>query len=323
MKVVLLGGSELLLDSLDHCLEKGFSVSVISSARHVDEVFLTRSIRSVAENNDVRLTISDDVNGVDSNSDHFGPDAIGLAFGASWVFERSTVRQFGLGLFDVMCIDVPRYKGGAHHTWQILNCERLFGMCVQKVVGGRANFHRGPVITRIVFNADGSPAAPVDLFELHKKHCRPLLDKFLRTKGWLEDGLSSDDRYARYFPFLSTQHQAYIDWSWEAEDIASFINAFGRPYTGASSFVKGTRYQLLGKGSVLKEKCHPFAAGLVLNKVGKKLILGCAPFAISFESEEELDVDVGDRFYTPLSVLDEVRRTEIKYDSKGLVRKVF
>ena len=39
-------------------------------------------------------------------------------------------------------------------------------------------------------------------------------------------------------PRLDTQIHGFIDWNWTAKHIVDFINAFGSPYQGATTFIK-------------------------------------------------------------------------------------
>ena len=50
--------------------------------------------------------------------------SLGIGFGEVWTFKKSFIKLFSGNLFDFMGIPLPKYRGGAHYTWAILNNEK-------------------------------------------------------------------------------------------------------------------------------------------------------------------------------------------------------
>ena len=138
---------------------------------------------------------------------------------------------------------------------------------------------------------------------------------------------SVDKNFEFYFPSLNTMHHGWVDWSWSGEDIANFINAFGRPYAGASTEYAGARVFLHdavfdpGEG-----RFHPFQAGMIYRRSDIGLFIATSTGAVVVS--KVLDVShapipfaefkKGGRFFTSLGQLEQALKFNAIYTGAGL-----
>ena len=254
-----------------------------------------------------------------------------MAFGAPWVFEKKTARLFRSGyLLDVMGVDLPRYRGGAHYTWQILHGNRQGAVNLQVVLGGKETFHKGPIIKELRYPILRTASEPIDYFNFCGEKELTFLVSFLHEAkaGKIFAPRELDESKSSYYPFLSTVHQGLIDWNWGGADIAVCIGAFGDPYKGASTYLDGKRVFLKGCTALkAEEKSHPFTAGIVVRKNSEGVFVAAkgALLRITRILDEKgrdirAEVPLGSRFFTPSSELDKAMGFNATYGASGLTQ---
>ncbi len=272
--VALIGGGDLMVYAARTCLGHGVRVVAVLAPRHAGEALPVSgdNTKEAFEKIGVDVYVVDDINDWPQLETHdwTGPDSLALCFGPAWIFSLGVRSAFGHGMINFNGIPVPRYLGGAHYTWQILNDDRTGGCILQAITN---DLDRGPVLRSAYFDLPEDIRTPQQYFEAN--HIKGL--EFL--EGAIGDMVAGNtfgftdydelDGQRLYFPRLFTQENAFIDWNWTAAEIERFCNAFDDPYTGARSFINGTQVCL--KGVYLEEgvsHLHPFAVGLVVRRVG-------------------------------------------------------
>lgn len=324
-QLILFGGSRSLADfALFAAAKLPHRLSVWSAPRHLDEKVpgYGRTLRQILRRAKLRHFESVDINREAALRQMVTANTLGLAFGAAWLFEKPLVRKFAKGhLLDLMGIDLPRYRGGAHYTWQILHSSRKGCVNLQVIEGGAASFHRGRVIKRAEYALPAKAARPIDYFDHAASRELNFLKEFFReaAAGKNFPLQKLDETKSSYYPFLSTLNQGWINWSWSGEEIARFIHAFGAPYPGASTMLRGRPIQLR-ECEVLpaEENYHPFSAGLVVRK-DKNAVYAAARGAL-LRLPVMRGVKLGDRFWTPAAELDKAMAFSAVYSAEGLTK---
>lgn len=321
--LVLFGGSRSLADCAFFAAAKlPCRLSVWSAPRHLDEKVPGRgkTLRQILRAGKIELHETADINRETGLRKSITKNTLGLGFGAAWIFEKPLVRKFARGhLLDLMGIDLPRYRGGAHYTWQILHGNRKAAVNLQIIEGGLAAFHRGRIIKRAEFGLPAEAKLPIDCFEYLAAKELNFLKEFFRdlAAGKNFPLTKLDETKSSYYPFLSTVNQGWINWSWSGEEIARFINAFAAPYAGASTMLLGKRVSF-GSCELLppEEYYHPFTAGLVVRQDKRGVYVAARGALLHFAGLK--NVNLGDRFYTPSHVLDEAMAFTAIYGAEGL-----
>lgn len=329
-KVILFGGARQLADFAQYLKTTNLEVVVFSSKRHLEEsVSGKRTLREILENNKIRYYNSGDINRDRSIVKEVTEDTLGIAFGAAWMFEKKVVSLFSPAhLLDIIGVNLPQYDGGAHYSWKILHQSQINGTNLQVILGGEENFHRGEIVASQRYRLSPALKIPEDFFSFivgrEIKFLKKFIEGILKGKEFKLKALKMGE-YS-YYPFLSTKINGFINWSWSGPDIYLFINSFDRPYPGASTFVNGQKL-ILKNCRLIKpqEKYHPFSSGLVIRKdkggvyvsaIGGLLYIQ----SIIDESGRSMTgkIKLGDRLYTPYSILDGAMGFKAVYDAKGL-----
>ena len=218
---------------------------------------------------------------------------------------------------------MPRYTGGAHYTWQILNKSREAGAYIQQIT---ANVDRGAIAKKLQYQLDEMVKLPKDYERENIKKGFEFLKEFFEEVCGKDKIITLDNDLIdwsekRYYPRLLTSINGWINWQWSGEEIVRFCEAFGAPYDGANTTVNGsTQISIRSLRLVNQEYFHPYCYGLIVNRTKNKSIyiassdglLVCDDYKIS-----GYDINVGDRLETPTKILEESRR-RIRFGSNGV-----
>lgn len=270
--LVLIGGGDVMLHTARAAQARGLRVGVILAPRHAEEPLADGAItRDAFSALGVPVSLVDDINvpGALTESVWTGPRALALCYGPAWVFAEPVRQAFGAGMINYNPIPVPRYLGGAHYTWQILNGDRDGGCILQLIT---AELDRGPLLQARYFTIPETARTPADYFAAYNEHgCRLLADALeAMIAGRPFEAVPYAEVNARrlYLPRLFTVQNGFIDWQWSGRDIERFCCAFDAPYKGAGTFVDGQEVRLKDAWFEPGEGFHPFVSGLVVRRLG-------------------------------------------------------
>jgi len=311
--------------------ESGLHVLVISSKRHLEGAVDGdgTTLVEVLDKAGIPYHDSEDISSDPILEAEVTATTLGIALGAAWPFGAPAAALFAPGnLLDFMGIPLPQYRGGAHYSWQIMHEAKKGAGNLQIIHGGEASFHKGEIIDSFSYTLPVALHTPADFFTFIVPKEKAFLLKFLHRalSGKTFHPKTIDEGKSSHYPFLSTLEQGYIDWSWHGAHIASFIRAFDEPYAGASTFIGEKRVFLMGvKIMEAEEEYHPFTSGIVIRKdvLGIYVATQGALLLITRVSNEEgvLITDriaLGERLFTPTSVLDVAYAKKAVYKASGL-----
>ncbi len=267
--VILFGGSPLLIAVCRMLRDRAITFDIYSSPRQLAEPIGEhgQTLEAALHQHGIDWFLSTD----DINRDFplitVGASTFGIGLGEAWSFSEDIIAVFGGRLLDFMAIPLPRYRGGAHYTWAILNRESKWGCCLQEVTPRtvQGEFDDGRVIWNMTYDVSNLEITPQHWFDT----CVGQETEFLRmffiriVSGLPFDPRPPHDEGSLFFPRLKTAEQGWLNWAWDDTDICDFISAFDRPYPGAHTTIGGDTVQL--RGACLHEGTyHPFAAGLIV-----------------------------------------------------------
>jgi len=328
--IIVLGGSWLAARFLESLVKQKIKTKLYTSPRHSIDIINKDGLKlgDLAISLKIPMEVVDDINNNQNLKSDITQNSLAIAVGAAWTFSENTVNLFNGRILDFMGISLPRYRGGAHYTWQIL-AENKIGACnLQIIYGGKETFHRGEIIKSSTYIFSDSARIPQDYFDEALIKEVEFLDEFIgevkQIKGFTKTPL--DENFASYFPFLNSEKQAWINWNWNAKDISLFICAFDDPYCGASTYLNKLRVYLKGCEILEKEEnFHPFHSGLVYRCSSSRVIIAAkgGTIAINKILNENGDniiehVQVGSRLFTPQSCLESALLFRAEYSSYGL-----
>jgi len=238
---------------------------------------------------------------------------IAVVLGWNARLPQSVLDQFKGCIFNFHPIRLPRFRGpGGGFSWQVLHQESAvfvnFHVMTEAIdAGGIAlEIHRD--LGRPLQN----PQEYVDVMrELCVSEAFPKFSNILienkNVPAWPQD-----QSVAEYYPRLETATNGAIDFSWTADEILRFVQAFGRPYAGASFFYLRKRYSARRCEIVRRDDAvHPFGYGLIVNRFNDtvQILAKGGVLALSeFSDEAGTRVDsttfhLGNRFYNDAETL--------------------
>ncbi len=325
-RFILFGGGNQLFHTARQLKNSGKEVYVCSAPRHLQEVppTLQKPLALCLTELGIPVLEAEDVN-ESPVLDWINRESLGFGFGPAWVFGPRICDAFGERFINLMGIRMPHYLGGAHYTWQILSENRL-GACNFQLIEKTVN--TGPLLFTQEYFFENC-TIPLDFFRVAEreemKAIQLLLGKIERQEPF--ELRSLDKALETYYPALNSEKQGWIDWSWSARQISLFINAFGKPYRGASTQLDGQRLFLHRAHLELEEShFHPFQNGMVFRKTENGISIAAPNGTVivqEFLDEQGSTVSYeqikkGMRFYTPQSQLEEARLYHASYSGKGL-----
>lgn len=325
--LLIIGGGSHLGGLVPKLKPLGFDVSIFTSPRHIDERVTPegQTLRQLLEETRLPYFVTEEIDENETLLNQIKPTTLGLAMGPAWIFKRSLMDRLGGRFVNFHPIPLPRYRGGAHYSWRLLRQDHRWGCTIQLI---EERLDAGEVIKAYQYTMPDSARIPADDFAVDKEEGLRFLEEFLREvqEGKVFPRSRLDETQSSYFPRLSTTDQGWIDWSWGANDLESFICAFDDPYPGASTFIQGERVRLKNCRASFKEGAHhPFLAGLIYRKSPEGLFVAVrdGSLVVSTVLDEEAQVTqgrlrLGSRFYTPLRHLEEAFAYQARYDAKGL-----
>src|SRR6185503_15431765 len=132
---VWFGSGPLLLDNAVALQSEGYRVAVFAGQRH-----LTESVDAGGTTLETALGAagvpsfeSAEINADERLREYVTERTLGIAMGPPWIFRAPVLSLFSERFVNFMGIALPRYRGGAHYTWQILRRDRVGSVNLQLI----------------------------------------------------------------------------------------------------------------------------------------------------------------------------------------------
>jgi methionyl-tRNA formyltransferase len=220
---VIIGGGQSVLDITKYVIEIGCKAKVVTSPRHASESNeASGTFESAVKELGAKCIVVGDINSDLDFDEILDDETFGIAIGPAWIFHQPMLTAFSGRLVNFHSIPLPRFRGGAHFTWQILQRDRTGGLNIQLI---DRKLDAGAVIMTESYSVPNGARKPIDYFNALDQHALPFLQRFLdRVLAESEfEKVPLKEESSLYMPRLSTVDQAFIDWSWSGDDILKFI----------------------------------------------------------------------------------------------------
>lgn len=326
----MFGGGKLVVEFSKLLEAKGYKAYVFAAPRHMKEEIdkngttLAQALKKAG----IPFYEEEDINRSEKLREIAVKASIGIGLGEVYTFNKDTISLFSGMLFDFMTIRLPKFRGGAHFTWQILMGDRKGTWNIQlineEMIPGV--FDSGEIIRTRNFTIPEKAARPCDYFEVYNTEAVALLSEFIDEieGGGNFSAWKLNEEESTYYPRLFTLRHGLIDWSWSLDEIMRFINAFSDPYPGASTFVNGKKIFIKTASSSLDEGTfHPFMNGLVYRVSGSSVFIAHRDGTLIAKEilDEKGQIHLpspGNRLHTPAEHLDNALSFNAEYNAKGL-----
>lgn len=306
--IFLIGDGELLLFTAKLFSDNKFNIIIISSKRHAQgflkNTFFQKTIKKI-----VKFKI---LNNQNELKNLIPKNSLAICFGPSWIFSDKIRKLFDDEMYNIHCLPLPMFMGGAHYTWQILNNNSEGGIYLQKI---NHKLDKGPIVSKSNFKITKKKPKPKDFYRINYNFGKKFIKKLLNLKIINKNIIDNKNFFSKstYFPRLMTIKNAYIDWQWNGDEIERFCNAFDDPYNGASTYNGQNKVILKDVKIIDKKKYHPYCSGLILRKKDKSIYVattsGTLKVKNSYFEKKSLKkvIKKGDRFLTSYKYLENSR----------------
>ena len=312
-KIILIGGGELLLHTATILKKKKVDFSILVSKRHSVEKFRDISFIDFLKKKKIDYKVIKNINSNNLNINNIiRPNSLAICFGPSWIFSQKILKLFDCNMFNINLIPLPKYMGGAHFTWQILNNNFEGGIYFQKITD---KLDQGPILLgkRFKIKKIKNPTS-LHFFKQNIKYGKKFVDSLVlkviknfrfQMKDFKKKYLSRE-----YFPRLLSKKNAFINWSWSTKEIIDFCNAFDSPYSGAMTFYKKNKIFLKNVSLFQKKKFHPFASGIIIKIIKPYIYVatkeGIIKIGECLKSQTNINKSMrqGQRLITPHKYID-------------------
>ena len=239
MKIALLGRTRELLNAGRMLIEHGHEITLVATARGENYYEVgPKEFEEFARNVGANYLYGSKINNIESIEILRDSDAE-IALSINWpiLLDANVCAAFPHGIINAHAGDLPRFRGNACPNWAILTGEKVLGLCLHQMEGGRLD--SGPVFLRDYFNltsntyiseiykwmANRIPYMFCELVNGIEKKEIKAVHQTLNTNEWL-----------RCYPRRSDD--ARIDWREDAVSIHRLIRASSKPLDGAFSFLE-------------------------------------------------------------------------------------
>lgn len=337
MKIVFVGGGELLLKTLNNFqkLDNVESLTLITSQRNCKEKLSNQrtfyeeslSLKTSLAKFNFSINLIKSINDLNVIEIFKRSDLI-ISISSPWIFNKEHISSCKR-IINVHCTLLPQWRGGGGPSWMILSGIKYTAITIHEINEGldtgNINFSKKfflPLGTKtpLEFNSEIIKKCDIYLFEFIKN--------FIAT-GKLPTSDRQQEVFSSYFPRLNTQIHGCIDWSWSSIDLVRFIDAFDDPHCGAFTRLSGSGSKVfIKKARVVEGECnyHPFQAGIIFRKEDDGVYIctnGGVIYSSSVLDQNGLSlmdsIKAGDRFYSSLREIENARATKVIYSDQEMI----
>jgi methionyl-tRNA formyltransferase len=261
MRIAIIGGGLDML-TLPHALRKwSHIIDCYLVDRHANAIINGKSLLELLNDAQIPNFLVEDELDLQSKIGDKHYDLI-FGLGPAWIISRKTLGLANLWI-NINSIPLPRYMGGAHSTWQLLNEDDSGSIVFQEI---DFPVDQGKILAKFDFSYTKEQASPEARL---RENSRQLLLNLETAMIGIIEGKHDSTRFldlsqAEYWPRLSTKIHGWVDWGWTSVEIVRFIAAFGEPYEGAKTELMGHVVYFRHAHMLEERTFHPFSAGTIV-----------------------------------------------------------
>lgn len=266
MRVIALGRTKLLYDSIRFLHEQGLEIVLIGTCQESPEYNITASdFEQLADNIgadffcDTHINTEERIHQIKT----LKPD---IAISVNWLglIGQEIIECFPNGILNCHAGDLPRYRGNAVANWAIINGESEIVLSVHKMDLG---LDTGDIILQKKFSIDEN----TKIGELYRLFEENIPKMFYKSVTGLKDGSliqkpqEKDPLKAlRCYPRIPSD--SCLNWSESARYLNKIIRASSEPFSGAYTYLNGEKITILSSHVELFETPSLYVPGQVLWK---------------------------------------------------------
>ena len=239
MRIVLIGRTKILLDSLAVFNSNGHEVVGIITSKASEEYKVDENdFSDIAEQLNIPFLHHPKIDLASMKKYFSDVNAdIGVSINYSGIISQAVIDFFPFGILNAHGGDLPKYRGNACQAWAIINGENRIGLCIHRMIGGELD--NGDIVARAYFklNINSRIEEVYDFFELKIPSLfLESIEKLGHQKNYyLEKQSTFVKDSLRCYP--RAPEDGKINWEADSQSIIRLINASSEPYQGAYAYL--------------------------------------------------------------------------------------
>ena len=313
-RIIFIGGNRFkedgpLLEFVDICIKSNIACDVISDQER--SVYPTESMGTLSEclnERGIKLHSIDKLS-VEIFRNYEDKDTLIFCVNCKWILSSEMINIFPGRVFNYHNSALPEQRGAACHSWRLMQSINFTRLTIHEVSPA---IDKGKVYIEDTIEFDKSISNLTQSYQFISSREGELFSNFLKRDSKPSDQLEGG---SYYWPKLSTEVNGYINWSWSAEEIVAFCNAFDKPFDGASTFLMGSRARFSNVMTADEgHSFHPFQAGLIYRISESDIYIATRQGGICVKElklNKSINIRAGLRFVTPTDVLFSALTTQV------------
>ncbi len=285
LKVVALGRTKLLYDSIKFMYNKGVEIPLIITCKSQPEYDIKESdFEKLAQQLGAEFICNVNIENYE-NLEVIKNINADIAISVNWknILTRDVIDCFRLGILNCHIGDLPKYRGNAVVNWALINNEKYVTATIHKMDDG---LDSGDIVRKQKININKSTTV-YDILE----ECNKIIPQmFFESIKGIEDGTietikqsNKPEDILRCYPRVP--FDSLIDWKNTADCIDRLIRASSKPFAGAYTYYNNQKiYIQKARVEKLKENSL-YIEGQVLYKIKNtgEVVVGTGNDAIVIE----------------------------------------
>lgn len=241
MKVLIIGRSEILYDTIDLFYKNKFKIPLIITSKETSEYTKkSKDFKSLAKKINSKFIQTNNLKKIKNEIKKTNCD-IGISFNYTNIISQDIIDLFPHGILNGHGGDLPRYRGNACQAWAILNGEKKIAICIHSMIGGEID--SGNIIDREYLKININTKV-TDCWNWMKNRVPFMflnsVKKLEKNSNYFLKKQSKNPKFIlRTYPRLPEDGK--INWAKSNVDILRLINASNKPYNGAFTFVNNKK----------------------------------------------------------------------------------
>jgi len=245
LKIVALGRTKLLYDSINLLYRKGFNIGLIATSKAAPEYEVDEyDFRKLAKEVGAEFINDSNINSLENieKIKKIKPD---IAISVNWqsILEKKIIDCFPNGILNCHVGDLPKYRGNAVINWALINGENRVTITIHKM---DENLDSGDIVLKKNININKKTKVLEILSECNKvvpQMFYESIDGLLNERLEVISQSKNLRDVLRCYP--RKPMDSFIDWKNTAEYIDRLIRASSEPFIGAYTYLNNQRIYIL------------------------------------------------------------------------------
>jgi len=239
MKIVVIGRSDTLYETIIYLVEKGYDIVLIITCSGTQCQYTRNSedFQNLARELKIDFIKTEnlDEEKVRNSINSHNPD---IAISINWknLISDTIINSFKYGILNAHPGQLPRYKGNSARNWALINGETSFSQTIHFM---DSELDAGSIIVQREFSISDETTIE-EMYDLTQKHTPKMFNAALQliSKSGIniQTDISKAVRPLRGYP--RTEEDRHISWEMDAVKINRLVKASSNPFNGAYTFYK-------------------------------------------------------------------------------------